>query len=134
MKQTPLIKWSADIMKLKALTLRQPWAWLVVNGFKDIENRIWATRHRGPLLIHAGTSRVDLHWDVKEEIEEDFGIRIPEEYDIGGVIGVVDLVDCVTDHPSPWFAADCYGWVLDNSRRLPIKECKGKLKIFYPDF
>ena len=38
---------------LKVIVVRQPWAWLIVNGFKDIENRSWKTRHRGPLLIQA---------------------------------------------------------------------------------
>lgn len=38
---------------VKALSIRQPWAWLIVQGFKDIENRTRASHHRGPLLIHA---------------------------------------------------------------------------------
>ena len=38
---------------LKALSIRQPWAWLIVNGFKDVENRNWRTHWRGRLLIHA---------------------------------------------------------------------------------
>ncbi len=37
-----------------ALSLRQPWAWLVVSGHKDVENRVWRAAYRGPLLIHAG--------------------------------------------------------------------------------
>ena len=39
--------------ELKVLVVRQPWAWLIVNGYKDIENRSWRTRYRGALLIHA---------------------------------------------------------------------------------
>jgi hypothetical protein len=38
----------------KALSIRQPWAHLIVAGIKQIENRTWTTRYRGPLLIHAG--------------------------------------------------------------------------------
>lgn len=38
---------------MKALSIRQPWAWLIVNGFKDIENRSWDTKYRGLVLIHA---------------------------------------------------------------------------------
>ena len=41
-------------MKMKALSIKQPWAWLIVNGFKDIENRTWRTKIRGEFLIHAG--------------------------------------------------------------------------------
>ncbi|WP_206002040.1 ASCH domain-containing protein [Paraburkholderia aromaticivorans] len=39
---------------MKALSIRQPWAWLIVKGHKDIENRTWSTRFRGRVLIHAG--------------------------------------------------------------------------------
>lgn len=63
MKPAPLARWSADLQRLKALTIRQPWAWLVVNGYRDIENPKWATHHRGPLLIHAGSSTADLRLD-----------------------------------------------------------------------
>ena len=38
---------------MKAISIRQPWAWLIVNGYKDVENRTWYTSHRGPLLICA---------------------------------------------------------------------------------
>jgi hypothetical protein len=38
----------------KAISIRQPWAWLIVNGFKDVENRSWKTKYRGPVLVHAG--------------------------------------------------------------------------------
>jgi len=38
---------------IKALTIRQPWAFAILNLGKDVENRSWRTRHRGPLLIHA---------------------------------------------------------------------------------
>mgnify|MGYP002359850962 FL=1 len=38
---------------MKALSIRQPWAGLIIHGYKDIENRDWPTRYRGPLLVHA---------------------------------------------------------------------------------
>ncbi len=43
-----------DLLKFPILSIRQPWAWLIVNGYKDIENRTWSTRFRGKVLIHAG--------------------------------------------------------------------------------
>ena len=65
---------------MRAITIRQPWAELIVRGDKDVENRSWRTRHRGPLLIHAGAradrSLLEQHgisyagvrtWDVDEE-------------------------------------------------------------------
>jgi hypothetical protein len=39
---------------MRTLSIRQPWAWLIVNGHKPVENRDWATSFRGPVLIHAG--------------------------------------------------------------------------------
>lgn len=45
---------------MKALTLHQPWASLIALGYKTIETRSWATSHRGPLAIHAGTRRPPL--------------------------------------------------------------------------
>lgn len=41
---------------MKALSIRQPWAWLIANGYKDIENRSWRTNYRGPVLIHASAA------------------------------------------------------------------------------
>jgi hypothetical protein len=38
---------------LKILSIRHPWAYLIANGDKDIENRMWRTKYRGPFLIHA---------------------------------------------------------------------------------
>jgi tetratricopeptide (TPR) repeat protein len=39
---------------MKALSIRQPWAWLIVHGVKDVENRTWRTNFRGRFLVHAG--------------------------------------------------------------------------------
>ena len=44
------------MMELKVIVVRQPWAWLIVHGFKDIENRSWKTRYRGTLLIQASAN------------------------------------------------------------------------------
>ena len=119
--------------KLPAISVRQPWAWLIVNGYKDIENRKWATNIRGPVLIHAGQSKGDLFFDVQEEVERKHRIkRWPEEFLLGGIVGVVEIVDCVEKHRSKWFNGP-YGWVLANPRPLPFKKCLGKLKFFTPD-
>ena len=40
---------------MKALSVRQPWAHLIVTGIKRVENRFWETPYRGPLLIHAAS-------------------------------------------------------------------------------
>jgi ASCH domain len=45
---------------MKALPIRQPYAWLIVNGHKDIENRAWPTKFRGRVLIHASAIAFDV--------------------------------------------------------------------------
>ena len=42
---------------MKTIVVRQPWAWRIVHGFNDIENRSWKTRSRSPLLIEASATR-----------------------------------------------------------------------------
>lgn len=116
---------------MKAISVRQPWAWAIIHGGKDIENRTWATRHRGPLLIHAGKSmnRSDLE-RMFGYLQED-GLPVPQRAELyfGGIIGVVDLLDCVEDHASPWFGGPV-GWVLANPRPLSFRPWKGQLNLF----
>jgi len=40
----------------RVLTIRQPWAWAIIHCGNDIENRSWSTKHRGRLLVHAGSA------------------------------------------------------------------------------
>lgn len=40
-------------MPRAAISIRAPWWWLISHGGKDIVNRSWRTRYRGPVLIHA---------------------------------------------------------------------------------
>ena len=83
---------------MKALSIRQPWAWLIVTCQKDIENRTWTARYRGPLLIHAGRAWARIPID---DIEEQYGVCIPRDKLLrGGIIGTADLVDIVTKHGS----------------------------------
>jgi hypothetical protein len=118
---------------LPALSVRQPWAWLIVNGFKDIENRSRRTHHRGPLLIHAGRSLDDYTEDNIEWVKGKHGISVPLEMDTGGIVGVVDVIDCVESHKSKWFNGP-FGWVLANPRCLRFRQCKGALGLFQPEY
>jgi ASCH domain len=101
-RQAPKIRWTPELTALRALSVRQPWAWLIVNGYKDIENRTWQTRHRGPLLIHAGVSKSDLKEELLASIEQRYGVRLPRSFEHGGVIGLVDVTDCKKRTQSPW--------------------------------
>src|SRR4051795_6744327 len=97
-RRTPVVRWTPTLKACRALSLKQPWAWLVVNGYKDIENRSWRTNHRGPLLVHASRSLDLLTATVHDEMKQDYGVRLPDEFEFGGIIGVVDVVDCVRNH------------------------------------
>jgi ASCH domain len=58
---------------MKIISLRQPWASLIVHGFKDVENRTWSTRYRGPLIIDSSLRADNIGVD---EIERRFGVRL----------------------------------------------------------
>lgn len=72
---------------MKALTIKEPWASLIVNGYKKYEFRSWKTNYRGKILIHAGMSiEKDMLGNIK-----DYNIEINK----GAIIGEADLVDCI---------------------------------------
>lgn len=137
---------------MKALTIKQPWASLIVHGIKDIENRTWRTDYRGPLLIHA--SKTIYGGNLKGFLNKEQLDAVGEEYDevvreqlthVGAIIGRVDLVDCVVDHESVWAERDedlfkdffpnskrtVYNWVLANPVQFvkPLP-CPGKLSLW----
>jgi len=111
---------------MKILAIKQPWASLIVHGLKDVENRTWSTRYRGPLLIHASQRRDDVTMD---EIERRFGVRLDDELPLGGIVGVTEIVDCVRPHPSRWYFPGCFAFVLANSRPLPFVAWRGALML-----
>jgi hypothetical protein len=115
---------------MKALSIMQPWAHLIVSGQKDVENRSWPTRYRGPVLIHAG-KKFDRDFDRGDFPGLD--ISLPDDLDVGGIVGVAEIVDCVTVSASLWFFGR-YGFVLQNARPLPFRPCRGALGFFTPNF
>jgi hypothetical protein len=111
----------------KVLTIRQPWASLIVDGVKPVENRSWITNHRGPLLIHAGKAWSNADAD---DIFERFGLTLNKwDMTFGAVIGIADLVDVVDQHKSPWFCGP-YAWVLRNARPIKPIPMNGQLGLF----
>ncbi len=131
-KPAPLIRWTNALRSTRALSIRQPWAWLIVNGYKDVENRSWATRHRGPLLIHAGVSRSAMNDEMFAWIERKYGVRVPRDLELGGIVGVVELLDCAGRRASVWHERGAFGWIVARPRRLPLRVCKGQLGMFVP--
>ena len=113
---------------MKVIVIRQPWAWLIVNGYKDIENRSWATRYRGPLLIQAAARKPDPE-DIAYARRR--RVKLPEQFDLGGIVGLVQLEDCVEKSRSKWFEGPV-GWILSKPKRLPFVRMKGQLGLFSP--
>ncbi len=113
-----------------ALSIRQPWAWLIVHGGKDVENRQWATRFRGPVLIHAAKGMTKTEYnDCRDFVVREFPhIWLPpmHDLDLGGIVGEAEIVDCVQDSESRWFFG-AYGFVLRNVRPLQFAACRGAL-------
>ncbi|MFM0405251.1 ASCH domain-containing protein [Paraburkholderia dipogonis] len=116
---------------MKALSIRQPYAWLIVNGFKDIENRDWPTKFRGRVLIHAGITYPKRNYaDDAVAYGRHYGITYPaREEMIGGIVGVATITDCVSASESKWFHGK-YGFVLADAKPLPFMPCKGQLSFF----
>lgn len=116
---------------MMALTVRQPWAWMIIHAGKDIENRTWATRYRGPLLIHAGKgkpTRAEIEW--VDQYARDRGVSIPwSQLEYGAVIGQVNLIGCTESHESTWWMGPV-GWILADPRPLPPRPAKGQLGLF----
>ncbi len=122
---------------MKALSIRQPWAELIVQGRKTIEIRSWNTRFRGPFLVHAS----------KNPDRNALELFKLENLEYGKIIGIVDLVDVVRYTNKSSFLADkdkhlgslpdhfpVYGFVLRNPRRINPISVKGRLGFFEFDF
>ena len=128
--------------KILALSVKQPWAALLAAGVKTVEVRTWATRARGPLLIHAAKT-ADARpegWALvnSPELQALAALR-------GGVIGRADLTACVRYRTGEAFAAAAeshrnapdwfrpaglYGFVFQNPRPIAYHACPGRTLIF----
>lgn len=123
---------------MKALSIRQPWADMIMRHGKDIENRIWNTKFRGRFLVHAAKAWGRIEKETYKSLVEDLGLRdgelrAPEGMDLGCIVGSVELVDVVKSSLSQWFMGD-YGFVLRDPIlfREPVP-VKGKLGFFDVD-
>jgi hypothetical protein len=99
---------------MKALTIRQPWAWAILSGCKTVENRSYPTSYRGPLLIHAGASCASLI-DMLPN-----GTVVPDSLAFGCLLGTVELMDCVRvdEVPPGPFVSGPWCWLLANPQPL----------------
>lgn len=121
---------------MKALSIRQPWAWLIIYGGKDIENRTWNTKFRGRFLVHASAGCTKKQWAEAVSFALKAGVikhpaDVPpiNELELGCIIGSVELADCVDTSDSPWYMGH-KGFVLKNPTPTPITPYKGRLGFF----
>ena len=133
---------------MKALSIKQPWASLIAQGIKDIENRTWKTNFRGRIYIHVSASFTKVQKQILQDLVVERGVTCydPETYPVGAIIGEVDIVDCVINHKSIWAEYSfepiddsegypeepIYNWVLENAVLYdePILNIKGKLSFW----
>jgi len=123
----------------KAISIIQPWPWLIVHGYKDIENRDWKSwnpglKFRGPVAIHSSMKADRYCIDhvmrgIHPVTGERFETLAPKTFERGGIIGVAEIVDCVTSSDSSWFVGE-YGFVVRNARPVPFIPVKGALGFF----
>ena len=123
------------------LTVRQPHAWAIIAGAKDVENRTRPSYYLGRLYIHAGrTEDVDAVEEITERVAAHLGIsasvararyRRHREQGLGAIIGRVQMFGCAVSHESQWFGGKPqYGYLLRDPVRLrrPIR-AKGSTAI-----
>lgn len=118
---------------MKALSIRQPWAWLIINGGKDIENRDWWTGVRGRIVVHAskGMTRDEYEdaFDTAEMVNRTLILPPFNALERGGFVGTVEIAGCVKDSESPWFFGK-YGFLLRDPQPLPFTPYRGQLGFF----
>jgi hypothetical protein len=78
---------------MRVITVRQPWAWAIIHGGKDVENRVRniAGNYRGPVAIHAGLVDFERNNLAATAHAEKHGTDTTTEIWYGGIIGVVNL-------------------------------------------
>lgn len=129
---------------VRVLSVRQPWASLIVTGIKDVENRTWSTPYRGTIYIHASqrfdNDAMDYLVEYGEAIFGDAAQEVLESlvhHPRGALLGRVTLSDIIPfeeenlDQLSPWHFEGNLGWYLENAEMFeePIP-MNGKLGLF----
>lgn len=125
----------------KALSLKQPYAWLIANGYLLVDDRTWGTQHRGTILIHASKGLYAQYYDYLK-LHTDIPLPPKEQLEYGGVVGIANLVLCCRPGDLPKDISreqrshfggvhqEYYGFLFTQARPLPLMPCAGKLGIF----
>lgn len=136
---------------LRALSLHQPWADLIIAGHKTIETRIWDTDYRGPLLL-CSTVTYDKKCKAITKLYQDKHSAnryhkkplLPEEYEprLGHALALCHLSACrpmgredlqAACFPKNWSDAGLWAFDLTDIRPIVPIPIRGYQKLFYPD-
>ena len=123
---------------MKALSIRHPWIEAILSGHKTIEVRAWATRHRGPLLLHAPAAfGVADKQALAHLLAEGVRVSAPTPERLGAVLGEAQLVDCRPLRESDWAGAlmepvegRLWAWELADVRPLGPIPARGERMLF----
>lgn len=130
---------------MKVITIKQPWATLIAEGYKEYEFRTWKTKYRGEILIHAGKG-------IDKKAMERFK-HLNLEYPIGQIIAKANITDCIkVDNElrkelkkkdlivykgvinKTSYDWDGYGFKLENVEKIEPIEVNGKLSLWDYDY
>ncbi|XP_067003782.2 activating signal cointegrator 1 [Anabrus simplex] len=126
------------------LSMDQPWASLLVRGIKVHEGRTWYTAHRGRLWI-ASTAKTPVQEEIREiehvyrVLKNDEGLKFPEHYPSGCLLGCVSMIDCLPQEEyrlkfPEGESQSPFVFICEDARELPIRfPIKGKHKIYKLD-
>lgn len=128
----------------KALSFKQPFAWLIANGYLMVDDRTWGTQYRGPVLIHASKGLYKEYYDYLKSNTE---IPLPpkDKLEYGGVVGIANLVLCCRPGELPEGVSQeqrahyggvhqkSFGLLFEQAAPLALMPCRGKLGIFEID-
>lgn len=119
-----------------ALSVRQPWAYAIVMGWKPVENRSWKGKNpdldfRGRFAVHASQGMTRAEYEDAAETFADCGFICPPPAELlrGGIIGVASVVDVVTRMDSRWFFGP-KGLVIADAKPIDFIGVGGQLGFF----
>lgn len=124
---------------MKVLSIKEPWASLIMNGTKKIETRSWKTKYRGEIYIHASLSKAKITKPEVYELIKDMNFKY------GYIICKCNLVDCIymtdeyindikTNHYEEYicghYEVGRYAWIVEDVKVIEPIEAKGKLGLW----
>lgn len=129
---------------MKALSLKQPYAWLIANGYLLVDDRTWGTGYREAILIHASKGIYEEYYDYLL-VNTEIPLPSKDRLDYGGVVGIAKLIlfarpdeilPTLSRNQQLHFSGvprDGFGFLFENAKPLDLMPCHGKLGIFEID-